>query len=62
MYFIFQYCCESDNDDEVVNLEPIYESSKSYHHRQLPDVIGTTDFLVSNTQYAIHYLEINIFK
>merc|ERR1712223_1797037 len=25
--------------------EPIYESSKSYHHRQLPDIIGTTDFL-----------------
>ena len=46
LYLIFQYCCDSDGEDEVVNLEPIYESSKSYHHRQLPDIIGTTDFLV----------------
>ena len=46
LYLMFQYCCDSDGEDEVVNLEPIYESSKSYHHRQLPDIIGTTDFLV----------------
>ena len=45
---VFQYCCDSDGEDEVVNLDPIYESSKSYHHRQLPDIIGTTDFLVSS--------------
>ena len=48
---MLQYSCDSDGDDEVVNLEPIYESSKSYHHRQLPDIIGTTDFLVGITQF-----------
>ena len=54
LYLMFQYCCDSDGEDEVVNLEPIYESSKSYHHRQLPDIIGTTDFMVRYNHIIIN--------
>ena len=38
---------DSDGDEPTVQLNPIYESSNSYNDKQLPDIIGTSDFLVS---------------